>query len=200
MSKRLRPQVVLYGLIAAVLIGAVFGSAITWAVMTFSVEAAVLPADEPKSEPVACKPTETLDEVFMETEEEPTSEPTEEEEPAATALDEEPLQAHRVGTCEITAYCNCVTCCGIWSEDHPSRVGTGYVQKTASGTIPTAGRTVAVDTSVIPMGAVVWINGVSYIAEDTGAAVKGKVVDVFFDDHEAARQFGRQTAEVYYVY
>jgi 3D (Asp-Asp-Asp) domain-containing protein len=107
---------------------------------------------------------------------------------------------HLVGVCEITAYCTCIKCCGVWSEEHPKWEGTGYVQKTASGTIPTEGRTVAVDPSVIPMGATVIINGVSYVAEDTGSKVKGNVVDVYFESHEDAREFGRQTAVVHYVY
>ena len=106
---------------------------------------------------------------------------------------------HSVGMCEITAYCTCVECCGIWSQDHPSRQGTDYVQLTKSGTVPTEGRTVAVDPDVIPLGSAVFINGVCYIAEDTGSAIKGNVVDIYFDDHNEAKQFGRQTAMVTYV-
>lgn len=106
---------------------------------------------------------------------------------------------HSVGMCEITAYCTCVKCCGIWSQDHPSRQGTDYVQLTKTGTVPTEGRTVAVDPDVIPLGSAVFINGVCYIAEDTGSAIKGNVVDIYFADHEEAKQFGRQTAMVAYV-
>lgn len=47
-----------------------------------------------------------------------------------------------IGTFTATAYCPCVKCCGIWSEDHPSR-GEDYVQKTHAGTIPEEGRTIA---------------------------------------------------------
>lgn len=115
-------------------------------------------------------------------------------------VEEEKISDHPVGVCEITAYCTCVKCCGIWSEDHPSRQGTDYVQLTATGTRPTAGRTVAVDPTVIPLGSVVMINGVGYVAEDTGNAVKGNVVDIYFDDHQEAVQFGRQTATVSYIY
>lgn len=50
-----------------------------------------------------------------------------------------------LGEFKTTAYCTCVKCCGIWSAEHPSRVGTDYVQRTKSGTIPTADRTVSVD-------------------------------------------------------
>lgn len=38
-----------------------------------------------------------------------------------------------LGEFKTTAYCTCVKCCGIWSAEHPSRVGTDYVQRTKSG-------------------------------------------------------------------
>lgn len=55
--------------------------------------------------------------------------------------------------------------------------------KTASGTIATPGRTVAVDPDIVPLGSEVEIvmpDGRVFrrIAEDTGGAVKGKVFDV----------------------
>ncbi len=53
--------------------------------------------------------------------------------------------------------------------------------QTASGTTPTAGRTIAVDPDVIPIGTRVIINGHEYIAEDTGPAVTGHVIDIFVD-------------------
>lgn len=58
--------------------------------------------------------------------------------------------------------------------------------KTASGTIATSGRTVAVDPEVVPLGSEVEIvmpDGRVFrrIAEDTGGAVKGKVFDVHID-------------------
>lgn len=102
-----------------------------------------------------------------------------------------------LGEFKTTAYCTCVKCCGIWSQDHPSRAGTDYVQKTASGTIPTAGRTVAVDTDVIPFGTVLIIDGHEYVAEDTGSAVNGNVIDIYFDSHESACEYGVQYKTIY---
>lgn len=102
-----------------------------------------------------------------------------------------------LGTFKTTAYCTCVKCCGIWSQEHPSRVGTDYAQKTASGTIPTAGRTVAVDTNLISYGTVLIIDGHEYIAEDTGSAVKGNVIDIYFDSHEDALEYGVQYKTIY---
>lgn len=103
----------------------------------------------------------------------------------------------KLGEFKTTAYCTCVKCCGIWSQEHPSRVGTDYVQRTKSGTIPTEGRTVAVDPDVIPFGTVLIIDGHEYIAEDSGAAVKGNVVDIYFASHEVAVNYGVQTKTIY---
>ena len=100
-------------------------------------------------------------------------------------------------TVTATAYCPCVKCCGIYSQEHPSRINTGYVQKTSSGTIPTQGRTIAVDTKVIPMGSRVLIGDNIYIAEDTGSGVCGNHVDIFFASHSDALKWGKQTVEVY---
>ena len=91
-----------------------------------------------------------------------------------------------LGTFKLTAYCKCSKCCGKWAGG-----------KTASGTTPTAGRTIAVDTSVIPFGTKVVINGNTYTAEDTGSAIKGNKIDVYFSSHQAALNFGRQSAEVF---
>lgn len=81
-----------------------------------------------------------------------------------------------------TAYCPCMQCCGK----------TDGI--TATGTKATAGRTVAVDPSIIPYGTKLIINGNTYIAEDCGGAIKGaNRIDIFFNTHEEALQFGRQT-------
>ena len=87
-------------------------------------------------------------------------------------------------TATLTAYCPCVKCCGK---------SDGI---TASGTQATAGRTVAVDTRLIPYGTEISIDGKIYIAEDCGGKVKGYTIDVFFDSHEEALNFGRQTKTV----
>ena len=85
----------------------------------------------------------------------------------------------------------------IFGENHPSKTGTGYIQKTASGSIPTSGRTIATDTKVIPFGTSIIINGHEYVAEDRGGAIKGSRIDIFFDSHQEALNFGRQKTEVF---
>lgn len=67
----------------------------------------------------------------------------------------------------------------------------------AQNTIPTADRTVSVDPDVIPLGTVLIIDGHEYIAEDTGSAVKGNVIDIYFDSHELAVEYGVQMKTIY---
>ncbi len=92
-----------------------------------------------------------------------------------------------LGKFVITAYCTCRICCGVYSGGN----------RTASGTVPTTNRTIAVDTSVIPFGTRVVINGQVYVAEDRGGAIKGKRIDMFFYTHKEALRWGRRTMEVY---
>lgn len=94
----------------------------------------------------------------------------------------------------ITGYCSCIECCGKWSSEV-----TGVESRTSSGTIPKQGRTIAVDTSVIPYGTEVIINGVSYIAEDTGGGIKGNCIDIYFNNHQDAVNWGKQYLEVTYI-
>lgn len=89
-----------------------------------------------------------------------------------------------LGKYTLTAYCACASCCGK---------SDGI---TASGTQATAGRTVACNS--LPFGTVLSINGHQYVVEDRGG-MSSYVIDVFFDSHEAALNFGRQTADVYIV-
>lgn len=84
-----------------------------------------------------------------------------------------------LGTFRITAYCNCSICCGKWAGG-----------PTASGVMPKAGRTIAVDPKVIPLGTKVIIGGKTYVAEDTGGAIKGKKIDMYFASHSDALAWG----------
>jgi uncharacterized protein YabE (DUF348 family)/3D (Asp-Asp-Asp) domain-containing protein len=76
----------------------------------------------------------------------------------------------------------------------------GIGTRTASGTRVTEGRTIAVDTSVIPMGWWVYIEGIGFRrAEDTGGAIKGNKIDVYYDSLQNARNFGRKSGKTVYV-
>lgn len=103
---------------------------------------------------------------------------TEVEEVAVVETAEAEKEWHIIQNCTITHYCHGV-CCN----------GTAYAYKPlASGAWPEAGRSVAVDRSIIPLGSEVMINGHVYIAEDTG--VRGNHVDIFCDSHSEALERG----------
>ena len=95
----------------------------------------------------------------------------------------EPIGVHR-----ITYYCNCSKCCGKWANG-----------RTASGTIPTRYRTIAVSTKEIPFGTVIKIDGFEQyrIAEDTGVA-PGQI-DVFVPDHAECLRLGMTYRECWIV-
>lgn len=102
--------------------------------------------------------------------------------------EEEPTTEYReyIGTFSVTAYCSCDICCPGTSD------GITY-----TGTVATEGRTIAVDPDVIPLGSVIEVNGVKYVAEDIGGAIKGNKLDIYFNSHEDAREWGVQDKEVY---
>lgn len=62
---------------------------------------------------------------------------------------------------------------------------------TATGKLAKEGLTVAVDPSVIPYGTKLYIPGVGFrIAEDTGGAIVGNHIDIFYNDLTVAKRFG----------
>lgn len=100
---------------------------------------------------------------------------------------EEPLEgANYLGEFQVTGYCSCSLCCG-----------EKEVKMTKSETVPKAAHTIAADPSVIPLGTRIVIDGVSYVVEDTGKAIKGKQLDIYFDTHEEAVRYGRKEKYVY---
>ena len=89
-----------------------------------------------------------------------------------------------IQTFKITAYCPCARCCGKC---------TG---KTSTGTTANEGRTIAVDPKTIPYGTHVKFNGHEYIAEDCGGAIKGNRIDLYFDSHSEALDWGVRYIDV----
>ena len=73
--------------------------------------------------------------------------------------------------------------------------------ETASG-VQTRRGIVAADPRVIPLGSRIRVDGLgrrhsrTYDVEDTGRLVKGREIDIFMADCDAAKEFGRQTARV----
>ena len=107
----------------------------------------------------------------------------------ATTIETKEPEFTSLGSFNVTAYCCCKECCGK-APTHPT------YGITATGTKATEGRTIAVDPTIIPLGTTVYLNGTSYVAEDTGSAIKGKKIDLFINDHQRAQNFGVQEMEV----
>lgn len=72
---------------------------------------------------------------------------------------------------------------------------------TASGRVvernPNGISTVSVDPNVIPFGTYLYIEGYGYaVAADTGSAIKGNKIDVYFDSDSECNNWGRQAIKV----
>lgn len=91
-----------------------------------------------------------------------------------------------LGTFTTTGYCNCPQCSG----------GHGL---TYSGTVPKAKHTISADLSVFPIGTKLMIDDVVYTVEDMGSGVNGNVIDIYYDNHDAAVAHGMKTQEVFAV-
>ena len=88
---------------------------------------------------------------------------------------------------DTNAYCSCRRCC------------RGGKNRTKSGTIPQAGHTISADLRVFPLGTKLRINGVVYTVEDSGSGIRGNKLDIFFNSHSQALQYGKRSADVYIV-
>ena len=106
----------------------------------------------------------------------------------------------------VTGYCNCGECCGwerswlrlgtpVYSSG-PNKGKPKEVGITATGTETRHG-TAAVDRRRFAFGTVFHVPGYGYaIAEDTGGAIKGNHIDLWFPSHDAALRWGRRTLTV----
>ena len=112
--------------------------------------------------------------------------------------------AHVERTLVTTGYCKCGKCCG-WKRNWFGRPVYKYgslkgkrkkVGETASGRMARRG-TIAADTGLYPFGTVVYIEGYGYgRVEDRGGAIKGNHIDLYFNSHSRAIEWGRQTKRV----
>ena len=70
-------------------------------------------------------------------------------------------------------------------------------RNTATGVPPQYG-TAAVDTSVIPFGTDLYVDGYGYAkAMDRGSAIKGNKIDLFFETYEETAVWGKRWVDVY---
>lgn len=130
--------------------------------------------------------TPTSTPIVVETEVEPEIEmPVVEE----TEINDEPIITSEptwrsLGVYKVTAYCPCAKCCGK----------TNGI--TASGTQATANRTIAAPSS-LPFGTQIKINEVVYTVEDRGGAIGAGRIDVFFNTHQEALNWGVRNYEIF---
>ena len=92
-----------------------------------------------------------------------------------------------LGKFTTTAYCNCSACC------------SGGFTLTYSGTVPKANHTISADIARFPIGTKLMINDIIYTVEDIGSNVYGNRLDIYFDTHQQALDYGRKTVDVYAV-
>jgi 3D (Asp-Asp-Asp) domain-containing protein len=146
----------------------------------------IIPTEQPTKPEIIVPPTINQFAPIEPTESTETIELTKPTEITPTYPETNTSETINLGVFTLTAYCPCYDCCGKWSE-----FGLTY-----TGTVPEQGRTIAVDPDVIPYGTQVIINGHTYIAEDCGSAIKNNKIDIFFNNHVDALNFGMQTAEI----
>jgi 3D (Asp-Asp-Asp) domain-containing protein len=104
----------------------------------------------------------------------------------------------RIVTLKTTGYCNCRSCCN-WERNWlfrpviasgPNKGKRKDVGITANGSVADDG-TIAADTSFYPFGTVMYVPGYGYgRVEDRGGAIKGYHIDLWFDDHDDALDWG----------
>ena len=102
-----------------------------------------------------------------------------------------------LGEFRLTAYCSCSVCCEQYASNRPLDKDGNEIVYTASGKIAKSDYTIAADPTVFSYGTIVYINGHRYEVQDCGGAIKGNSIDIYFDNHEDAREFGVQYANVF---
>ena len=94
-----------------------------------------------------------------------------------------------LGNVMTSAYCSCPICCGVWSGG-----------PTASGVMPTANHTLAVDSAnpFVPIGTKIVMDGNEYVVEDTGNFDRfGVQFDIYFSEHNLAVNWGHRMMEAF---
>lgn len=107
------------------------------------------------------------------------------------------LEIISLGEYRLTAYCGCSKCCGKWGENRPLDENGKPIVYTANMSIAKEGVTVAADINVLPYGTKVIIDGHEYIVQDRGGVINGNRIDIYFESHQDALNFGVQYKEIY---
>lgn len=102
-----------------------------------------------------------------------------------------------LGEYRLTAYCGCSKCCGKWGENRPLDGSGKPIVYTANMSIAKEGVTIAADINILPYGTKVIIDGHEYIVQDKGGVINGNRIDIYFESHQDALNFGVQYKEIY---
>lgn len=102
-----------------------------------------------------------------------------------------------LGEYRLTAYCGCSKCCGKWGENRPLDENGKPIVYTANQSIAKEGVTIAADINILPYGTKVIIDGHEYIVQDKGGVINGNRIDIYFESHQDALNFGVQYKEIY---
>lgn len=106
------------------------------------------------------------------------------------------VQIKYLGKYTITAYCGCEICCGDYALNRTKGVVYG-----ASGVELQEGVSVA---SSLPFGTSLIIEGNKYTVQDKTAEwiedkYEGEIIDLYFENHLDALNFGKQVKDVYFI-
>lgn len=123
--------------------------------------------------------------------------PTEQTSTSEPISTEPVIEQVSLGEYKLTAYCGCSKCCGKWGENRPLDENGKPIVYTANQTIAKEGVTIAADINVLPYGTAVIIDGHRYIVQDRGGSITGNKIDIYFESHQAALEFGIQYKEVF---
>lgn len=104
----------------------------------------------------------------------------------AAVSDKTAVPGESYGIFRISGYCGCEIC-------------SGGNHLTYSGTVPTAGHTLSADLERFPLGTKLLIDGTVYTVEDMGGGVTGDRLDIYFDTHQEALDYGLKDVEVFAV-
>ena len=102
-----------------------------------------------------------------------------------------------LGEFKLTGYCSCSVCCNGWANNRPVDENGNEIVYGAIGEELKEGYSIAVDPDVIPYRTEVIIDGNTYKAQDCGGAINGNRIDVYFENHQKALEFGVRYAEVF---
>ena len=127
----------------------------------------------------------------------PVWDPSEQRAGWVRAIDVGPIDPALVGTAYLPPIGRRVASTGPARITMYTCVELGGCNATASGIWPDRG-IVAVDPKVIPLGSIVWVQGLgTFLAADTGSLVRGAHLDVFSLDYSEAIEWGVQERSIF---